>query len=148
MSPTRLRERPTTILLVEDRIPDARLIQEILYKDQGPTIVRVAQDGDEALAYLRREGEHVSAPRPHLVVLDLGLPGRSGLDVLREIKADPDFRGIPVVVFTTSAAPSEIEEVYALHANAYIVKPVGLDAFTNVLSDIKKFWLDVAQLPE
>jgi CheY-like chemotaxis protein len=148
MNAFRLHHRPVTILLVEDRVPDARLIQEILYKDRGPTIVFVAQDGDEALAYLRREGDHVSAPRPHLIILDLGLPGRSGIDVLRDIKAEPASRGTPVVVFTTSAAPSEIQEAYAQHANAYIVKPIGLDDFTSVLQHIKKFWLDVAQLPD
>jgi CheY-like chemotaxis protein len=83
-----------------------------------------------------------------LIVLDLGLPGRSGIDVLREIKSDPAFCDIPIVVFTTSAAPSEIQEVYQHHANAYIVKPVGLDAFTAVLQELKRFWLDTAQLPE
>ena len=148
MSPFRLRQRPATILLVEDRAPDARLIEEILQKDRGPTIVRTVENGDQALAYLRREGAYISAPRPHLIMLDLGLPGRTGLDVLREIKIHPEFRAIPVVVFTTSAAPSEIAEVYGHHANAYIVKPIGLDAFTGVIQDIKKFWLETAQLPE
>jgi two-component system response regulator len=148
MSPFRLRQRPVTILLIEDRAPDARLIEEILVKDRGPTNVRVVEQGDQALDYLRRDGNYVSAPRPHLIVLDLGLPGRSGIDVLREIKSDPAFCDIPIVVFTTSAAPSEIQEVYQHHANAYIVKPVGLDAFTAVLQELKRFWLDTAQLPE
>ena len=148
MSPFRLRQRPATILLVEDRAPDARLIEEILKKDRGPTIVHTVANGDQALAYLRRDGDYISAPRPHLIVLDLGLPGRTGLDVLREIKLHPDYCAIPVVVFTTSAAPSEIAEVYGHHANAYIVKPIGLDAFTEVLQEIKRFWLELAQLPE
>ncbi len=135
------------VLLVEDNRPDARLIEEILLEGRVPKTIRVVEGGDEALAFLRREGRFVEAPRPSLVVLDLNLPGRDGRDVLREIKSDPALCRIPVVILTTSGAPTDVQQAYDLQANAYIVKPIGLDAFTEVIRTIEAFWLRVAQLP-
>lgn len=135
------------VLLVDDNRPDARLIQEILRQGRVPKNVRAVDGGDDALAFLRRTGPYVGAPRPSLVVLDLNLPGRDGRDVLREIKNDPGLRSIPVVVLTTSSAPTDVQHAYDLHANAYIVKPLGLDAFTDVIRAVEEFWLAMAQRP-
>jgi two-component system, chemotaxis family, response regulator Rcp1 len=139
--------RVVEVLVVEDNPPDARLIKEILCHGSVPKNVRVAGSGDEALAFLRREGVFRDAARPSLVVLDLNLPGRDGREVLREIKNDPTLRRIPVVVLTTSGAPSDVEHAYELQANAYIVKPVGLDAFTEAIQAVERFWLWNAKLP-
>lgn len=136
------------VLVVEDNPPDARLIEEILRRGSIRKNVRVAGNGDEALAFLRREGAFVDAARPSLVILDLNLPGRDGREVLREIKSDPNLRCIPVVVLTTSGAPIDVQHAYDLSANAYIVKPVGLDAFTEAIQAVERFWLSSAQLPE
>lgn len=144
----RNRETPRVeVLLVEDHPPDARLIKEILCCGSVPKNVRVAGNGDEALSFLRRQGEFRDAGRPSLVILDLNLPGRGGREVLREIKNDPNLRCIPVVVLTTSAAPTDVQHAYDLQANAYIVKPVGLDAFTEAIQAVERFWLSNAQLP-
>jgi two-component system, chemotaxis family, response regulator Rcp1 len=139
--------RLVEILLVEDSPPDARLIEEILRGGPVPKNVRIAGDGDEALSFLRREGGFLDAPRPSFVILDLNLPGRDGREVLREIKNDPKLRCIPVVVLTTSAAPTDVQHAYDLQANAYIVKPVGLDAFTKAIQAVESFWFSNAQLP-
>jgi len=146
----RLRSRPAPveILLVEDNRPDARLIEEILRQGRVPKNISVVTEGDEALAFLQRRGVHAEAPRPALVVLDLNLPGRDGRELLREIKGDPALRRIPVVVLTTSDAPGDVQQAYDLQANAYIVKPVGLDAFTEVILAIEQFWLAIALHPE
>jgi CheY-like chemotaxis protein len=135
------------VLLVEDNRPDARLIREILIQGRVPKNVRVVDGGDDALAFLRRTGPYATAPRPSLVVLDLNLPGRDGREVLREIKTDRSLRHIPVVVLTTSSAPTDVQHAYELHANAYIVKPLGLDAFTEVIRAVEDFWLRMAQRP-
>ena len=135
------------VLVVEDNPPDARLIEEILRNGTVRKNVRVAVNGDEALAFLRREGPFVDAARPSLVILDLNLPGRDGREVLREIKSDPKLRCLPVVVLTTSGAPIDVQNAYDLQANAYIVKPVGLDAFTEAIQAVERFWLSSAQLP-
>lgn len=147
MSPFRDQRRPVEVLLVEDNPADARLIAEILRGGPVPKNVRVLGGGDDALRFLRRQGDFLKAPRPHLVVLDLNLPGMNGRDVLREVKNDPDLRCIPVVVFTTSGAPTDVRFAYELQANAYLVKPVGLDAFTGVIRAVEEFWLAKAQLP-
>jgi CheY-like chemotaxis protein len=147
MSPHRKHPLPPEILLVEDSPPDARLIEEILLLGPVPKKVRVVGNGDDALSFLRRRGVYQNAPRPRLVVLDLNLPGRDGRDVLREIKNDVDLRCIPVVVLTTSGAPTDVQNAYDLHANAYIVKPMRLDAFTDVIRAVEDFWLTRVQLP-
>lgn len=140
--------RPVEVLLVEDHPPDARLIEEAFRAGPRPKTVHTVSGGDEAMSYLLRRSPFADAARPKLVVLDLNLPGRDGRDVLREIKSDPDLRRIPIVVLTASDAPSDVENAYDLHANAYIVKPVGLDAFTDVIRAVEEFWLGRAHLPE
>ncbi len=107
----------------------------------------VVQDGLEALAFLRREGKHASAPRPDVVLLDLNLPKKDGREVLAEMKADENLKRIPVVVLTTSQAETDILTSYGLHANCYISKPVDFEQFINVVKSIENFWFHILKLP-
>jgi CheY-like chemotaxis protein len=147
VDPDTIPLRPVDILLVEDSPGDVRLTREALRETQAWNCLHVATDGDEALAFLRREGEFAACPRPGLILLDLNLPRRDGREVLREIKSDPDLRRIPVVVLTTSQSSDDISAVYDLSANCYITKPVDLNRFIEVVRLIHEFWLTAAKLP-
>ena len=142
-----LPSRPIEILLVEDNPGDARLTQEALREGKIRNNLHHARDGVEALAFLKREGEFVKAPKPDLVLLDLNLPRKDGREVLAEMKQDPRLRTIPVVVLTTSEAENDIVRSYELHANCYITKPVGLEQFISIVREIESFWLAVVTLP-
>jgi len=135
------------ILLVEDNPGDARLTQEALKEGKIHTNLRVARDGIEAMAVLRREAPFADAVRPDLILLDLNLPKKDGREVLAEIRADPALKRIPVVVLTTSEAEQDILRAYDLHCNCYITKPVDLDRFITILQSIENFWLTVVKLP-
>jgi two-component system, chemotaxis family, response regulator Rcp1 len=138
---------PIEVLLVEDSPGDVRLTREA-FKDAKVHInLRVAADGAEAMAYLKREGDHANAPRPDLILLDLNLPKKDGREVLAEIKESPTLGSIPVVILTTSASESDIQRSYRLHANCYIAKPVDLEGFLKVVKSIDNFWLSVVKLP-
>ncbi len=113
----------------------------------GKYRLKVAGDGEEALAVLRKIGDYQDAARPDLILLDLNLPRKDGRECLAEIKADPELKRIPVVVLTTSQAEADIQRCYELHANCYITKPVDFDRFTNVVSAVEEFWLKVVELP-
>jgi two-component system, chemotaxis family, response regulator Rcp1 len=147
VSPHRAHRRIPVVLVVEDNPPDARLIHELLRAGPLPKTVHVVGSGDEAMSFLRRREPYPEAPRPQLVVLDLNLPGCDGRDVLSDIKNDPALRAIPVVILTTSVAPTDVQNAYELHANAYVVKPVGLDAFATLILAVEEFWLAKVQLP-
>lgn len=135
------------ILLVEDSPTDVMMTREAMehYNVRNP--LHVAEDGVEALAYLRREGRHRDAPRPGLIILDLNLPRKSGREVLQELKADPDLKLIPVVVLTTSKSEDDVAKSYGLHANCYITKPVDFTRFAEVVRSISEFWFGVVTLP-
>lgn len=138
--------RSVEILLVEDNPGDVRLTQEALRESKVLNNLAVAKDGVEALEMLRREGQYASQARPDLILLDLNLPRKDGREVLMDIKEDPVLRRIPVVVLTTSEAETDIIHAYDLHANCYIVKPVDLDQFINVVRTIEGFWLSIVKL--
>jgi chemotaxis family two-component system response regulator Rcp1 len=140
-------ERAVEILLVEDNPADVRLTREVLDNGDGLTHLSVVADGEEAMAFLRKQGDYAGSPRPNLVLLDLNLPKKDGREVLEELKGDSDLRRIPVVVLTTSAAESDISRSYELHANCFITKPLDLDDFFSVVRSIKDFWLASARLP-
>ena len=142
-----LAMRPIEILLVEDNPGDVRLTREALQEAKVRNNLAVANDGVEALSYLRREPPFENATRPDLVLLDLNLPRKDGREVLAEIKADPDLRRLPVVVLTTSNAEQDILESYNLYANCYITKPVDLDQFLGIVTSIEDFWLTIVKLP-
>ncbi|MGO9232087.1 MAG: response regulator [Bryobacteraceae bacterium] len=139
--------RPIEVLLVEDNPGDVRLTMEAMRESKVLVNLSVAPDGEEALAFLRKEGTHQGAPRPDLILLDLNLPKKDGREVLAEIKVDVDLRRIPVVVLTTSRAEEDILRTYNLHANCFITKPVDLDQFLTVVGSIGEFWFSVVRLP-
>lgn len=139
--------RPIEILLVEDNPGDVRLTQEILKEGKVNNNLSVASDGIEALAFLYRQGNYQSAPRPDLILLDLNLPRKDGREVLTDIKQDESLRRIPVVILTTSQAEEDILKTYELHGNCYITKPVDLEQFIRVVKSIEDFWLTIVKLP-
>jgi chemotaxis family two-component system response regulator Rcp1 len=139
--------RAIEILLVDDNPGDVRLTQEAFREGKICNHMSVAEDGVQALAFLRCEGEYANAPRPDLVLLDLNLPKKDGREVLAEIKADENLKRIPVVILTTSEAEQDILSSYELHANCYITKPVNLDQFFRVVQYVEDFWLGIVSLP-
>ena len=139
---------PIHVLLVEDSPGDVRLTQEA-FREANITIkLHVALDGVEAMAFLRREGDHADAPRPDLILLDLNLPRMDGREVLALIKGDDNLRSIPTVILTTSEAEADIVKSYDLQANCYLSKPVQLDSFVGLVKSISDFWLTTAKLPQ
>ena len=139
--------RPVEILLVEDNPGDVGLTRETLKDSKLLNHISVVEDGVEAMAFLRLEGKYAKATRPDLILLDLNLPKKDGREVLAEIKTDEQLRRIPVVILTTSSAEQDILEMYDLHANCFITKPVNLDQFTTVVKAIEEFWLTIVKLP-
>jgi chemotaxis family two-component system response regulator Rcp1 len=138
----------TQVLLVEDSPGDVRLTREA-FRDANPSVqLHVASDGVEAMAFLRQEGVHVDAPRPDFILLDLNLPRMDGREVLAHIKDDASLQTIPTVILTTSDSDADILKSYQLNANAYLKKPVNLDAFENLVKSINDFWLTKVMLPQ
>jgi two-component system, chemotaxis family, response regulator Rcp1 len=135
------------ILLVEDSLSDIRLIREALKETPVLVEIAVAHDGVEATDYLRKAETDLVA-RPDLVLLDLNLPRKNGLEVLAEVKASPNLKEIPVLIMTSSRADRDIKEAYRLNANCYIAKPNELADFVNVLRGIEDFWFGTATLPD
>lgn len=135
------------ILLVEDNPGDVRLTLEALRDGRISNQISVARDGEEALDFLRRRGEHAGADRPDLVLLDLNLPKKDGREVLQEVKADPELHRIPVIVLTTSSADQDVLLSYDLHANCYIKKPIEYDEFMGAIRGLENFWTKIVRLP-
>jgi CheY-like chemotaxis protein len=135
------------VLLVEDDPGDVLMTREAFEHYRIRNQLHVVEDGDQALRFLRRAGEFKHAPRPGLILLDLNLPRRNGLEVLADLKADGDLLSIPVIVLTTSQAEEDVVSSYALHANAYISKPVDFDRFIDVIRQIDDFFLTLVKLP-
>jgi len=138
--------RVINVLLVEDDPGDVLMTREA-FEEYLHNRLDVVSDGSEALAYLRRAGEHADAPRPDLILLDLNLPRRDGREVLAEVKADANLCTIPVIVLTTSQADEDVLKSYQLHANAYVTKPVDFDGFIEAIRQIDHFFVSVVQLP-
>ncbi len=138
---------PIEILLVEDNPGDVRLTQEAVREAKIRNTLNVVNDGEQAIAYVRRQGEFADRPRPDLILLDLNLPRKDGREVLQDLKCDPDLHRIPVVVLTSSEAEQDILRTYDLYANAYVTKPVDLEQFMHVVSSIQDFWLNIVKLP-
>jgi CheY-like chemotaxis protein len=138
---------PIEVLLVEDDPGDVLMTREAFEEHKVRNRLSVVSDGAEALAYVRREGEFADATRPDLILLDLNLPKRDGREVLKEMKADPDLREIPIVVLTTSSAESDVLASYQLHANAYVTKPVDFERFILAVKQIDDFFISLVKLP-
>jgi two-component system, chemotaxis family, response regulator Rcp1 len=140
--------RPVEILLVEDNEGDARLAREALRETKLRNNLHHVADGEEAMAFLRKQGGYAGRPTPDLVLLDLNLPRKDGREVLKEIKADEHLKRIPVVILTTSRAEEDIVRSYDLHANCYISKPLGMEQFVKVVRSVEDFWFTIVRLPE
>jgi CheY-like chemotaxis protein len=136
------------VLLVEDDPGDVLLTREAFAQHHLDARLHVVGDGEEAMRFLRGTGDFAGAPRPALVLLDLNLPRRGGLEVLAELKADPVLRTIPVVVLTTSQAQQDILRSYQLHTNAYIIKPFDVGQFSDAIRHIDEFFLTLVQHPQ
>jgi CheY-like chemotaxis protein len=135
------------VLLVEDDPGDILMTKEAFEHYKIRNQLHVVTDGEQALDFLHQVGDYASAPRPGLILLDLNLPRRDGLEVLAELKQDPVLRVIPVVVLTTSQAEEDILRSYSLHANAYVSKPVDFERFMDVIRQIDNFFVTVVKLP-
>jgi CheY-like chemotaxis protein len=138
---------PIDILLVEDSPSDVVLTREALRESRIANDLTVVRDGEQALAYLRRQPPYEDATRPDLVLLDLNLPNLDGRDVLRAVRADENLATLPIIVLTTSDADADIRAAYASHANSYVQKPVNMDRFVDVIRAIEGFWFTVVKLP-
>ena len=136
------------ILMVDDNPADIDLTSEVLGRSKKQFHVNAVNDGAEAISFLQRQGKYAEAPVPDLVVLDLNLPRKDGCEVLANIKADPALAKIPVVIFTTSQAHSDITRSYKLGANCYLRKPGNLPEFVQVVQSMAQFWLGFASLPQ
>ena len=142
--------RPITILLADDDQDDCLLAREALEESRIANDLRVVSDGEELLDYLRREGrfsDPASAPTARLILLDLNMPRKDGREALKEIKADPALRAIPVVVLTTSRAEEEIFRSYDLGAASFISKPVSFEGLVEVMKGLSRYWFEIVDLP-
>jgi CheY-like chemotaxis protein len=138
---------PIEVLLVEDDPGDVLMTQEAFKDYKIANNLSVVTNGEDAVAYLRKQGRFADAPTPDLVLLDLNLPRRDGREVLRDVKSDPELRRVPVVVLTTSDAEEDVLASYDLHANAYVRKPVDFEQFVAAVRAIDEFFITVVRLP-
>ena len=139
--------KPIEILLVEDNDSDARRTMKALETGRVRNRVNWVEDGVEAMAYLRREGAYADSVRPDLILLDWYMPRMHGLEVLKQVKQDPDLKRIPVVIMTTSDQQSDVLDAYNGHANCYVTKPVNVNEFIDKVRSIEDFWLTIVKLP-
>jgi CheY-like chemotaxis protein len=138
---------PIEILLAEDNPGDVKLTQKALAKGKIQNTLHVVNDGVEAMAFLREEGEYADAPRPDLILLDLNMPRMGGREVLEALDEEPSLGRIPVVILTSSEAEQDIIDSYDRHANAYLTKPVNFEGFVDIVRRIEEFWLTVVKQP-
>ena len=138
---------PFEILLVEDNPGDVLLTREAFREGHYAPRLSVAEDGEEALDFLRQTGKYRESPRPDLLLLDLNLPRKDGRELLAELKDDPELRHIPVIILSTSEAEQDIRLAYRSHANCYLTKPIQMDDFIKKIRSVEDFWLSVAKLP-
>ncbi len=147
MSGARVNPEVADILVVEDNPADALLLREAFKEVKFPHQLHIVMNGQDALVFLRREQDHVDAPRPDLILLDLNLPGKNGHDVLQEMKGDDSLRRIPVVVFTSSPSEEDILHCYNQCANAYMNKVYEFDRLVELVHATCNYWFGVVRLP-
>ena len=141
---------PITILVADDDADDRLMIRDALKENRLANDLRFVEDGEELMSYLGRNGKFAnteSSPRPGLILLDLNMPKKDGREALREIKSNPELRGIPVVVLTTSKAEEDIYRTYNLGVNSFITKPVTFDALVAIVRDLGRYWFEIVELP-
>jgi len=139
-----------TILMADDDEDDRLMAEEALKEAKLLNPVKFVKDGEELLDYLYQRGEYSngnSAPRPGLILLDLNMPRKDGREALREIKADPELKQIPIVVLTTSVAEEDIYRTYDLGVNSYITKPVAFEGLVDVMKHLANYWFNIVKLP-
>jgi len=140
--------RPVDLLLVEDVMEEAELTMDTLREGRIRNLrVHWVEDGEQAMAFLRREGRYAGAPRPDLILLDLHMPRMGGLEVLAEVKQHPDWKRIPVVVMTSSSHEKDVLSAYSKHANCFVTKPIDIDEFIEAVRSVEEFWLNTVRLP-
>ena len=135
------------ILLIEDNPGDARLTREALKDGKVRNSLHIVYDGEEATDFLFKRNQYKNASRPDLIILDLNLPKKNGQEVLAEIKADDSLKSIPVIILTISKQEQDIIRSYNLHANCFLIKPIDLNQFFEVIKSIEDFWLTLVKLP-
>lgn len=138
---------PLQILLVDDSPGDVALVEEAFREWRIGNKLKVAEDGEQALQFLRKEGRFQDEKRPDLILLDLNLPRKNGREVLEAVKADENLRSIPVIILTTSDAEQDVLKAYNLHANCYLTKPIDMDEFIQKIRAMEEFWLMWVRLP-
>ena len=143
----KMLSEPLEILLVEDNKGDIGLITEFFSDSVIRINLHIAEDGEEAIRFLFGKDQFSGSPHPDIIILDWNLPKKSGLEVLREIKANNNLKNIPVIILTTSSAETDIFRAYDLHANAYLIKPIDFDDFMRIIKAIEDFWFKSATLP-
>lgn len=151
MTTNTTRTRPITILMADDDPDDRQMTQEAFAESHLANDLRLVEDGEELMDYLYRRGKYAdpaTSPRPALILLDLNMPRKDGREALKEIKSDPQFRAIRVVVLTTSKAEEDIIRTYDLSAASYITKPVTFDGLLDVIRTVGKYWLEIVELPD
>lgn len=148
MSNSHSTHDPVDILLVEDNPGDVRLTQEAFKEGQICNELHVVTDGVAAMDYLKQREEYADAPRPAIVLLDLNLPRKNGVEVLVEIRSDPALESLPVIILTSSTAEEDVLTSYERQANAFLTKPVDPGEFIDTIESFKEFWLSVVQLPD
>lgn len=144
------RRQPVVILMADDDADDRIMTKEALEESKLTNEFRVVENGEELLQYLRRQGPYAdpaSSPRPGVILLDLNMPRMDGREALKEIKADPELRRIPVVILTTSKAEEDVYRTYDLGANSYIMKPVTFDGLVEVMRGLGRYWVEIVELP-
>lgn len=134
------------ILLVEDNPGDIRLTQEALKESNMDIHLDVVSDGEQAIDFLMKKGKYAEAVRPHIILLDLNLPKKNGIEILKEVKVHDSLKKIPIIVLTTSDADHDITKAYSLNANCYILKPVDFDDFAKVIRLVETFWFNTVKL--
>jgi len=145
-----MSRKSITILLADDDADDRMMAADALEESRLANDVRFVEDGEELMDYLRRHGKYsdpAAAPRPGLILLDLNMPRKDGREALREIKAEPNLRTIPVVVLTTSKAEEDIYRTYDLGVNSFITKPVNFESLVGVMRALGKYWFEIVELP-
>ena len=150
MSPQTQTLRPIVILLADDDADDRMLARDALKESRLANDLRYVENGEDLMDYLHRRGAYENpetSPAPGLILLDLNMPRKDGREALKEIKADPQFRRIPIVVLTTSKAEEDIYRTYDLGANSFITKPVHFNALVEVMKEIGRYWIEIVELP-
>lgn len=143
----KVEKKSVNILMADDDEDDRRFVERAWKKARAANEIYFVEDGEQLMAYLRREGEYADSPRPGIILLDLNMPRKDGREALKEIKEDATLRNIPVIVLTTSKAEEDVYRSYNLGASSYITKPVTFGALLDVVNTLGQYWVDIVELP-